>query len=71
MPALTEEQQKDISERIEKFKEAHLKLVQDLQVDIHPTPVFTPVAPTAYGISLAMEYADLKYRTPSPLAGLK
>lgn len=71
MSTLTDDQKKDIGERIAKFKEAHQKLVADLQVDIFPSPIWVPVTPTAYGTGLSMEYMDLKYRNPSPLVNLE
>lgn len=71
MPPVTDEQAKDIAERVEKFKQGHAKLVQDLQVDITAFPMWVPLEDHTFRTAIRMDYADLKYRHPSPLAGLQ
>lgn len=67
MSQLTEEQNKDIAERIEKFKAAHKALVEEYQVDETSEPHCIPTGPYTYGIAIGMTYVDLKYRVPSPI----
>jgi hypothetical protein len=65
---LNDAEKKDVEDRIAKFKEGHMKLVEDLQIDIGPLPIFQPIGPVTYGVAISMEYMDLKYRViPSPI----
>lgn len=67
MTDFTDEQKADISDRIEKFRDGHKKLVEEFMVDIVPMPVYVPVTPYAYATALNMEYKDMKYSAPSPI----
>lgn len=67
MNDLTDEQKADVADRIERFKDGHRKLVEELMVDIVPAPVYVPVTPYSYATALNMEYKDLKYSAPSPI----
>ena len=69
-PKLTEEQQKDVATRLKQFEERHAKNVEELQIDVAAYPMMIPAGNGTYVTIVRQDFADLKYRNPSPLSPL-
>lgn len=67
MPTLNAEQQKDVEERRAAFKKEYEALCRKYSVEIMTMPNFVPTQAGFFGVVVAADFVDLKYRTPSPL----
>ena len=64
---LNEAQVKDIDERRDAFKKEYEELCRKYSVEIMTMPNFVPTPDGTFGVVVAADFVDLKYRTPSPL----
>lgn len=67
MSELNEAQVKDIDERRVAFKKEYEELCRKYNVEIMTMPNFVPTQDGTFGIVVAADFVDLKYRMPSPL----
>lgn len=66
---VTEEQQKDIDERVAEFRKRYLANVEELQVDFVSFPQYVQTQQGFYGTIPSMQLVDKKYMPiPSPFA---
>lgn len=66
-PQLNEAQVADINERREAFKKEYEELCRKYSVEIMTAPNFVPTPDGTFGLVIAADFVDLKYRVPSPL----
>jgi len=65
---LTEEQQKDIEDRVKSFTEKYKALTEEYQVDFLSYPQFIQIGQGVFGTSMNIQLVDKKYTPiPSPL----
>lgn len=66
---LTEEQQKDVEERIAEFMKRYHAAVEELQVDLIRYPQYMQIGPEEFATRVVVQPMDKKYLpVPSPLA---
>lgn len=68
-PILTEEQKKDVEERVAEFSKRHEENTNELGVDFVSFPQYMQIAPNAFATYASMHIVDTKYAPiPSPLS---
>ena len=71
MNELTDEQQKDSAERVQKFIEGYQKLVEETSVDFGQMPQYVPIGKGMFATVLFNQPQDKKYLDiPSDLSQL-
>ena len=63
---LTDEERKDVEDRIQKFRDGLNKLREEFQCEIGYMPMYVPTGPSMFGTVVEADVIDMKYRAKAP-----